>query len=74
VALAEVMIARASTDTGFGTALTAWWEQASQVHVSGDVTNTVSGGTQYGPVLQGRDFTGLTFTSPTPPPAVNPDA
>ena len=34
----------------------------------GDVTNTISGGTQYGPVLQGRDFTGLTFGSPAPPP------
>ena len=27
----------------------------------GNVTNTISGGTQYGPVLQGRDFTNLTF-------------
>ena len=33
-----------------------------QVMVTGqDVTSTVSGGVQYGPVLQGRDFTGLSF-------------
>src|SRR5260370_25407028 len=56
VALAQVLIARAGADAGFGEALAAWWEQASQVRIGGDVTNTVSGGTQYGPVLQGRDF------------------
>ena len=28
---------------------------------TGNVTNTVSGGTFSGPVIQGRDFTGLTF-------------
>ena len=49
-------------------------EQASQVRVQGDVTNTVSGGTQHGPVLQGRDFSDLTFGSSTGPPApVPPD-
>ena len=67
VALAEVLVARASADEGFAAALTAWWEQASHIEASGDVTNTVSGGTQYGPVLQGRDFTGLTFGAPAPP-------
>jgi hypothetical protein len=30
-------------------------------------------GIQYGPVLQGRDFTGLTFGIPAAPPA-DPDA
>ena len=30
----------------------------------GNVTNTISGGTQYGPVLQGRDFAGLTSVPP----------
>jgi len=39
----------------------------------GYTRSTIGGGTQYGPVLQGRDFTGLTFDSPAvPPPA--PDA
>jgi hypothetical protein len=77
VALAEVLVARAAADAGFGEALAAWWQQASQVLVGGDVTNTISGGTQYGPVLQGRDFTGLTFTTlapPPTPPAPDPDA
>jgi len=31
------------------------------------VTNTISGGTFSGPVIQGRDVTGLTFTSPALP-------
>jgi hypothetical protein len=38
----------------------------------GDVTSTISGGTQYGPVVQGRDFTDLTFGSPAPPPRTRP--
>ncbi len=54
VALAEVLVARASADAGFREALAAWWAQASQVRVGGDVAKTVSGGTQHGPVLQGR--------------------
>jgi hypothetical protein len=28
------------------------------------VTNTISGGTQHGPVLMGRDITGVTFVAP----------
>jgi hypothetical protein len=69
VALAGVLLARGGADAGFGQALAAWWDQASQVRVGGEVANTVSGGTQYGPVLQGRDFTGLTFAAPPVPPA-----
>jgi len=68
VALAEVLLARASDDSEFGQALRQWWAQAEPIRASlGDVTNTVSGGTQYGPVLQGRDFTNLTFGAPAPP-------
>src|SRR5580700_9995150 len=47
VALAEILVARAATDAGFGEALAAWWQQASQVRIGGDVTNTISDGTQY---------------------------
>jgi hypothetical protein len=37
------------------------------VSISGDVANTISGGTQQGPVLQGRDFSNLSFGAvPTP--------
>jgi hypothetical protein len=68
LALAEVLVARAEADGGFRQALEAWWAQASQIHVGGDVSNTVSGGNFYGPVLQGRDLTGLTFGPAAPPP------
>jgi hypothetical protein len=70
VALAEVLLARAGADDGFKHALLSWWEQAEPVRVSiGNVTNTISGGTQFGPVLQGRDFSNLSFGVPPPPPA-----
>jgi hypothetical protein len=69
VALARSLLARAEADGEFGNELAAWWEQASSIHVSGDVASMISGGTFHGPVLQGRDFTGLTFGSPAPPPA-----
>jgi hypothetical protein len=74
LALAKVLIARADADMAFRQALESWWGQASQVRTGeGNVGNTISGGNQYGPVLQGRDFTGLTFgstagMSPPPPP------
>jgi hypothetical protein len=68
VALAEVLVARAAADNEFAQALAAWWEQARHVPATEDVTNTISGGIQHGPVLQGRDFTGLTFTTTPPPP------
>jgi hypothetical protein len=72
VALAEVLLTRAGGDPGFEQALQEWWEQAAPVREkTGSVTNTISGGTFSGPVLQGRDFTGLTFGA-TPPPASRP--
>jgi hypothetical protein len=78
LAVAEVLVARAGADSGFRQELAAWWEQASQIDIGGDVTNTVSGGTFHGPVLQGRDFSGLTFGSPAgqpyPSPAPDPGA
>ena len=64
--LAEVLVARAEADRGSGR---RWRPGGSRParFVGGNVTNTISGGTQYGPVLQGRDFTGLTFGSPAAP-------
>jgi hypothetical protein len=67
VALAEVLLARAGGDPGFERALREWWEQAAPVREkTGSVTNTISGGVQHGPVLMGRDFTGLTFGAAPP--------
>ena len=74
MALAAVLVARAEADSRFAEALQSWWEQARQVEITGNATNTISGGTQYGPVLQGRDFTGLTFGVPAPPAAPGPPA
>jgi hypothetical protein len=70
VALAEVLLARSGADEEFRRALESWWQQAEPVRVSiGNVTNTISGGTQQGPVLQGRDFSNITFgAAPAPPP------
>jgi hypothetical protein len=59
--LARTLIARAGTDREFQRELAAWWEQARQVRLGDDVSNTISGGIQYGPVLQGRDFTGVSI-------------
>ena len=66
LALATALVARARVDVGFAEAFQSWWEQAQRVENSGNVTNTVSGGSQYGPVLQGRDFSGLTFGDSSP--------
>lgn len=73
-ALAAALVARAAADQEFAQALQGWWDQARHLQVSRDVTNTISGGTQHGPVLQGRDFTGLTFTTPAAPPPADPPA
>jgi hypothetical protein len=64
IALAEVLLARSDADDGFQQALEGWWHQAEPVRASinvGNVTNTISGGTQHGPVLQGRDFSNVNF-------------
>lgn len=68
-ALSAALAVRAALDETFRTALAAWAEQAKLVRTGdGAVTNTVSGGTQYGPVVQGRDFSNLTLTATSPPP------
>ncbi len=73
VALAKVLLARAEGDPVFGQALREWWEQAAPVREkTGDVTSTISGGTFSGPVLQGRDFAGLTFGTAPAAPAPRP--
>lgn len=71
-ALSMALARRAALDAGFATALDEWRQQAVHVQSGGTVKNQVSGGTFHGPVLQGRDFTHLTFgaspaTCPSPP-------
>lgn len=67
-ALSTALAVRAAVDAEFRTGLERWHEQAKLAQTgAGDTKNTVSGGTQYGPVLQGRDFSGLSFTTPPPP-------
>ena len=72
-ALAEALLSRSSVDDEFRLALESWWQQTEPIRASiATVTNTISGGTQHGPVLQGRDFSNITFgaapaTPPVPP-------
>ncbi|ORT55434.1 hypothetical protein [Streptomyces sp. CB03238] len=68
-ALSTALAVRAAVDEEFSVDLRQWHEQARLVPTGdGDVHNTVSGGTLYGPVLQGRDFSGLSITTSAPPP------
>ncbi|MGQ4487143.1 hypothetical protein LRE75_24040 [Streptomyces sp. 372A] len=62
-ALATALGVRAALDGEFRALLDVWWQDAQRV-AGGDVDNTISGGTQNGPVLQGRDFSSLTFNMP----------
>lgn len=74
VALAEVLLARSAADPGFRRALETWWDQAEPVRATtGGVSNVISGGTQQGPVLQGRDFSNLTFGASPLPPSTPPN-
>ncbi|MFJ2833664.1 hypothetical protein ACIPC1_40020 [Streptomyces sp. NPDC087263] len=64
-ALSTAMAVRAAADPDFAAALDHWVEQARGVDTNKkEVRNEISGGTQYGPVLQGRDFSQLTFNTP----------
>ena len=70
-ALAERLLARAATDAEFDQALNGWWDQAEPIRarIGSVVTNTISGGTQHGPVLQGQNFSDITFGASPPPPS-----
>ncbi len=50
---------RAALHEKFRVRLEEWWQRAQAA--GGEVHNSVSGGTQNGPVIQGRDFSNLTF-------------
>ncbi|MFI6448334.1 hypothetical protein [Kitasatospora sp. NPDC050543] len=73
--LSTALAVRAALNAEFRLALESWWQQAQSVRTSeGAVSNQVSG-TQYGPVVMGRDFSGLTITAhgSAGPPAVPAD-
>ena len=76
VALAEALLARSGADDEFRRALESWWQQAESIRAGiniGNVTNTISGGSQQGPVMQGRDFSNITFgVPPAAPPSALP--
>ncbi|WP_405765392.1 hypothetical protein OHU34_07030 [Streptomyces sp. NBC_00080] len=65
-ALSTALAVRAAGDAEFRAGLVRWHQLAGSSH-NGDVHNEISGGTFNGPVLQGRDFSGLSFTTPAPP-------
>ncbi|MEV8021365.1 hypothetical protein AB0O76_34555 [Streptomyces sp. NPDC086554] len=66
-ALAVALAERALAEPNFEESLRTWHDTVKALH-TGDVHNTVSGGSQ-GAVIQGRDFSGpVTFGSPLPQP------
>ncbi|MFF3617850.1 hypothetical protein [Streptomyces sp. NPDC002467] len=58
-ALATAIGVRAALDVDFRVRLDEWWRHAQST--GGEVHNSVNGGRQNGPVVQGRDFSNLTF-------------
>ncbi|MEV6056549.1 hypothetical protein [Streptomyces sp. NPDC052107] len=69
-ALSTALAVRALVDADFRAGLERWHEQARLVRTGdGEVHNEISGGTFHGPALQGRDFSGISFTTPPSPPA-----
>ncbi|MFI9269905.1 hypothetical protein ACIGXM_04195 [Kitasatospora sp. NPDC052896] len=68
-ALSTVLVLRAAVDADFHAGLQQWHELAKRVSAGdGDVSLTISGGTFHGPVMQGRDFSGISFTIGSQPP------
>ncbi|MEU2394642.1 hypothetical protein [Streptomyces sp. NPDC007369] len=72
-ALSTALAVRAALDAQFRTGLQQWHEQARVVRTGdGEVTSTISGGTFHAPVVQGRDFSGVSFAAAPPPPPPPP--
>ena len=66
-ALNTVLAVRAALDPEFRAGLQEWQQQAkATVQGSSEVHNHISGGTQHGPVIQGQNFSGITFTNQPP--------
>ncbi|MEU4150472.1 hypothetical protein [Streptomyces sp. NPDC026659] len=72
-ALATALGVRAALDGEFRILLDEWWQRAQTNSSGSEVHNSISGGTQSGPVLQGRDFSSLTFNMATPTTTASSD-
>jgi hypothetical protein len=70
-ALRDALALRAASDEEFAEALEQWHRRTAAMTVTGTVNNTIGGGTQNGPVLQGRDIF-FTMTSAPPRDASGP--
>lgn len=65
-ALSSALASRAENDATFRNELAQWHQQAQNLRTGdGETSNTISGGTVNGPVLQGRDFSGINFNGPS---------
>lgn len=74
-ALSTALAMRATADADFHAGLQRWYEQAKLVRTGdGEVHNEISGGTFHGPAVQGRDFSGVSFTTPPPITPGSPSA
>lgn len=63
--LSEALSFRAAQDPEFRAHLMRWQQQTQMLRTGdGDSHNTVTGGTQNGPVIQGRDFSEINFHAP----------
>ncbi|MFD0399671.1 hypothetical protein ACFVHI_16530 [Kitasatospora sp. NPDC127121] len=69
-ALATALGVRAALDPDFRVLLDEWWAQTTAASTS-SVHNTISGGTQNGTIVQGRDFSNLTFNMPGTPRGID---
>ncbi|GAA1908410.1 hypothetical protein GCM10009716_17940 [Streptomyces sodiiphilus] len=66
--LRRVLAERATADPGFRNDLEEWLSAARQVRIAeGAVSNSITGGTFSGAVVQGRDFSSITFSAPPAP-------
>lgn len=70
-ALSTALAVRATLDADFQASLRRWCASAELLG-TGDIHNEIKGGRFAGPVLQGRDFSSISFTTP-PSPQVDPD-
>ncbi|MEU6662529.1 hypothetical protein [Streptomyces sp. NPDC046821] len=62
-ALATALGVRAALDGEFRARLDEWWREAQAGAAGGDVHNIVGGNAQVGTLVQGRDFSNLTFNT-----------